>query len=182
MPKKQIGEKDSDQLVSECIYVLRGKRVMLDRDLARLYGIETRVLNQAVRRNLERFPQDFMFELDNEDIAILRSQSVISSWGGARYKPMAFSELGIAMLSSVLNSRRAISVNIQIMRVFVQRRDLLRSHYELLNKLEELEKKDLEQDQKLILIFKYLKSLMQAKEEEKIHKHREPIGFKIKRK
>jgi hypothetical protein len=154
---------------------------MLDRDLARLYGIETRVLNQAVRRNHDRFPEDFMFELNNEDIAILRSQFVISSWGGARYKPMAFSELGIAMLSSVLNSRQAIMVNMQIMRVFVQMRDLLKTHHDLLQKLEDLERKDLEQDEKLVLIFKYLKSLEQAKQEDENHRNRKPIGFKIKK-
>ena len=87
--KHSPDQKSTIQLVSECIYLVRGKRVMLDRDLARLYGIETRVLNQAVRRNLERFPEDFMFELNNDDVTILRSQFVISSWGGTRYKPMA---------------------------------------------------------------------------------------------
>lgn len=138
---------------------------MLDRDLARLYGIETRALNQAVRRNLERFPKDFMFELNNEDIAILRSQFVISSWGGTRYKPMAFSELGIAMLSSVLNSRQAIMINMQIMRVFVQMRTMLKTHHDLLEKFENLERKDLEL----------------AKQKEESHRNRKPIGFKIKK-
>ena len=131
----------AENVVAECIHLIRGRRVMLDRDLAKLYGIETRVLNQAVRRNQERFPEDFMLELNNEDLTILRSQSVISSWGGTRYKPMAFSELGIAMLSSVLNSRHAILVNIQIMRVFVRMRELLKTHKELLSKLEDMEER-----------------------------------------
>lgn len=171
----------SETVVAECIYLIRGRRVMLDRDLAKLYGIETRVLNQAVRRNQERFPEDFMFELNNEDLTILRSQFVISSWGGTRYKPMAFSELGIAMLSSVLNSRHAILVNIQIMRVFIRMRELLKTHKELLSKLEDLERKDLEQDEKLVIIFEYLKKFEQAKQGQIRQEKREPIGFKTKR-
>ena len=106
--------------IEQSIYLMRGLKVMLDRDLAALYGIETRVLNQAVTRNIRRFPDDFMFVLDRQEFANLTSQSVISSsWGGLRHAPMAFTEQGVAMLATVLNSKRAIDVNIAIMRTFV---------------------------------------------------------------
>src|ERR1700739_176328 len=100
------------------IYLIRGKKVMLDRDLAELYGVETRVLNQAIRRNEKRFPEDFMFQLDQGEFKSLISQNVTSSWGGIRKLPLAFTEQGVAMLSSVLNSETAIEVNIQIIRIF----------------------------------------------------------------
>lgn len=103
------------QIIQEKILTLRGHRVILDRDLAELYGVETRVLKLAVRRNIERFPNDFMFELTKEESDNLRSQNVISSWGGSRYLPFAFTEQGVAMLSSVLKSKKAVEVNIAIM-------------------------------------------------------------------
>ncbi|NQU12704.1 MAG: ORF6N domain-containing protein, partial [Desulfobacteraceae bacterium] len=105
--------------IAALIYLIRGQKVMLDRDLAGLYEVETKVLKQAVRRNIDRFPEDFMFELSDQEFKNLRSQFVTSSlsqWGGARYKPMVFTEQGVAMLSSVLRSKRAIQVNIHIMR------------------------------------------------------------------
>jgi hypothetical protein len=108
--------------IERAILVLRGHKVMLDSDLAALYEVETRVLVQAVKRNLGRFPKDFMFQLENHELAILRSQSVTSSWGGRRSAPYAFTEQGVAMLSTVLNSPRAIAVNIEIMRAFVRLR------------------------------------------------------------
>jgi len=123
------------------IYTIRGVQVMLDEDLSALYGVETKVLNQAVKRNRERFPVEFMFQLNESEIGILRSQIVTSSWGGRRYFPYAFTEQGIAMLSSVLNSERAIAVNIEIMRAFVRLREMVASHKELAKKLQELEKK-----------------------------------------
>lgn len=128
--------------IEGAILVLRGQRVMLDTDLAALYGVETRVLTQAVRRNMERFPGDFMFQLTAEEFADLRSQTVISSrWGGRRYRPFAFTEQGVAMLSSVLGSQRAVRVNIEIMRAFVRLRRLLSVHAGLEERLNELERR-----------------------------------------
>lgn len=125
------------------ILALREQRVMLDADLAQLYGVETRVLVQAVKRNLARFPQDFMFQLTTEEFADLRSQTVISSagHGGRRTAPYAFTEQGVAMLSSVLNSTRAIAINIEIMRTFVRVRALAATHADLATRLSELEDK-----------------------------------------
>ncbi len=107
------------ELIQSKIYEIRGQRVMLDRDLAQMYGVETRALNQAIKRNIERFPADFMFQLTDEEWQILKSQIVTSSWGGIRKNPYAFTELGVAMLSSVLNSKLAIQINMGIMRTFV---------------------------------------------------------------
>jgi hypothetical protein len=142
-----------EQSISSLIYLIRGEKVMLDFDLANLYGVETRRLKEQVRRNINRFPEDFMFQLSNEEFRILRSQIATSSWGGSRYSPLAFTELGVAMLSSVLNSERAISVNIQIIRVFSGIRKMIESHKDILKKLEMLEKKDIELDEKVTLIF-----------------------------
>ena len=129
-----------DEVVMDKIYIIRGQKVMLDRDLAKLYNVETKVLKQAVRRNRDRFPDDFMFELKSEEFANLRSQSVTSSWGGSRYVPMAFTEQGIAMISSVLNSKQAIQVNIHIIRVFTEMSKLILTHKDLLLKIEQVEK------------------------------------------
>ncbi|MBI5593964.1 MAG: ORF6N domain-containing protein [Deltaproteobacteria bacterium] len=114
-----------DERIAARIFFIRGIKIMLDRDLAELYQVETKVLKQAVRRNINRFPEDFMFELTEDEFEILRSLIVTSSWGGMRYVPMAFTELGVAMLSSVLKSDRAMRVNIQIMRVFTRFRQML---------------------------------------------------------
>ncbi len=113
------------QIIQSKIYEIRGHKVMLDRDLAELYQVETRVLNQAVKRNIERFPKDFMFQLNSEEWQILKSQIVTSSWGGVRKLPYAFTEQGVAMLSSVLRSNTAIQVNINIMRAFIAVRQLI---------------------------------------------------------
>lgn len=123
------------------ILLIRGHKVMLDRDLAEIYGVETRVLKQAVSRNIERFPQDFMFELNDEEFQKWRSQFVMSKSDkmGLRWKPYAFTEQGIAMLSSVLRSERAVQMNILIMRAFVKLRNVLATHKELAEKFEELE-------------------------------------------
>ncbi|MCI0496370.1 ORF6N domain-containing protein, partial [candidate division KSB1 bacterium] len=112
----------SIERIESKINSIRNKKVMLDRDLAELYGVETKVLNQAVKRNIERFPDDFMVQLDYKEVTDLKSQIVTSSWGGVRKLPYAFSELGVAMLSSILNSKAAIQINIQIMRVFTKLR------------------------------------------------------------
>jgi ORF6N domain len=129
--------------IARHILLLRGQRVMLDAELAALYGVETKVLVQAVKRNLERFPLDFMFQLDAEEYAALRSQFVTSNVGrgGRRYAPYAFTEQGVAMLSSVLNSPRAIAINIEIMRAFVQVRSMAATHQDLAKQLSELQDK-----------------------------------------
>ena len=142
---------------------------MLDRDLAQLYGVETKVLNQSVRRNMKRFPADFMFTLTIQEVRNLRSQIVTSNRGGLRYLPMAFTEQGVAMLSSVLKSDRAIQVNIQIMRIFSQFRQMLSGHEELKKKIETIEKK---YDKQFRIVFEAIKQLL--KEDEK-PKHK--IGF-----
>jgi len=141
-----MNEKDENavilQHVERSIYLIRGQKVMLDRDLAALYGVETKKLKQAVRRNIERFPDDFMFILDAEEFENLRSQFVTSKTeprGGTRYPPMAFTEQGVAMLSSVLRSKQAIQINIAIMRTFVKLHQMLETHEKLAQKLLELE-------------------------------------------
>lgn len=137
------------------IYMFRGQRIMIDRDLAELYGVETKVLKQAVRRNIKRFPEDFMFEMTKEEFKDWRSQFVTSKSDrkGLRYAPFCFSEQGVTMLSCVLNSDRAIDVNIKIIRVFVQLKKMLLTHKDLLLKMEEIEKKVSGQDEKIKLIF-----------------------------
>jgi len=160
--------------IVEKIYVVRGMKVMLDKDLAEMYGVETRVLNQAVQRNLSRFPFDFMFRLTEDEFKNLISQNVISSWGGIRKMPFAFTEQGVAMLSSVLRSERAIQVNIQIVRVYTRMRQLIVDNKDLWLKIEKIEQALTKKDEEVQAIFKVLKSLL-VKEE----KPREPIGFKI---
>jgi hypothetical protein len=131
----------SEELVISRIYTIRGQKVMLDRDLAELYGVPTKALKQAVRRNAERFPEDFMFELSAEELEHWRSQIVTSNSGdrmGLRYAPFAFTEHGVLMLSSVLNSEAAIAVNIQVIRVFTRMRELLANHKDVLLALEKL--------------------------------------------
>jgi hypothetical protein len=148
---------------------------MLDADLAELYGVKTKVLKQAVRRNIERFPSDFMFELPDEENSNLRSQIVTSSfaqWGGTRYKPMAFTEQGVAMLSSVLRTKRAIQVNIAIMRVFVRLREIMATQKELAFKLIELEERLEGHDEQIQSIFDAIRQLMTPPERE-----RKKIGF-----
>ena len=158
-----------DERIINRIFLVRGRKVMFDGDLAGLYGVETRELNQAVRRNIERFSNDFMFQLTAEEFTHLKSQIVISSWGGIRKKPLVFTEQGVAMLSSVLRSRQAIQVNIQIIRTFTKLRQLMASHEELRHKIEELERKS---DQRFKTIFELIKNLL----DEKV-KPRTKIGF-----
>jgi hypothetical protein len=169
-----------EETVISKIYLIRGKKVMLDRDLAELYGVETRMLNQAVRRNKKRFPNDFMFQLTSGEIVSWMSQIVISNRErmGIRKPPLAFTEQGVAMLSSVLNSDQAILVNIQIIRVFTKMRELLSSHKEILRKLEQIQEKDIEQDDKLKLIFEYLKQLEKDKRQQAEQSRRKRIGYK----
>lgn len=143
--------------IERTILVLRGEKVLLDVDIALLYGVETRVLVQAAKRNRERFPSDFMFQLTVEEIENLRSQSVISSWGGRRYRPYAFTEQGVAMLSSVLRSERAVRVNIEIMRAFVRLRHVMSTQVDLLRRLDELEQR---YDSQFKAVFEALRQLM----------------------
>jgi phage regulator Rha-like protein len=157
------------------IFFLRNQKIMLSNHLAKLYGVETRTLIQAVKRNLDRFPKDFMFQLSKKEFENLKSQIVISSWGGARRsRPFAFTEQGVAMLSSVLNSKKAIKVNIQIMRAFVKLREILSTHKELAEKLKELELKIDSHDQQIQAIFDVINQLLSPPE-----KPKKKIGFTI---
>jgi phage regulator Rha-like protein len=169
-----------DEVILAKIYLIRGSKVMLDRDLAFLYGVDTKRLKEAVKRNLSRFPEDFMFELSKEELADWRNQfgTTNSEKMGLRVVPFAFTEYGLLMLASVLNSERAIQINIQIVRIFSRMRTMIESHKDILKKLEMLEKKDIELDEKVTLIFEYLKELEQTKEEETEFKLRKRIGFK----
>ena len=164
-----------DDIISSKIYLIRGKKVMLDSDLADLYNVETKALKQAVRRNPERFPEDFMFELTNQEFSVLRSQFVTSNWGGTRYTPMAFTEQGIAMLSSVLKSERAILMSIQIMRVFTKVRELLMDNINLRLEIEEIKKQLVNHDKNIELVFNYLDELIQQQEDPE---PRRAIGYK----
>jgi len=150
------------EVVKSRIYLIRGQKVLLDRDLAELYGVETKRLNEQVRRNIARFPSDFMFQLNNQEVTGLRSQIATSSLrhGGCRYFPYAFTEQGIAMLSSVLNSERAVQVNIAIMRAFVQMRELAVSNRELARKIDELEKKHAEHDRQFVAVFDAIRQMI----------------------
>jgi hypothetical protein len=152
----------SDESVISKIYLIRGHKVMLDRDLAELYGVETKVLNQAVRRNIERFPADFMFQLSQEEFENWKSQFVTSNYGkmGLRKKPFAFTEAGVAMLSGVLHSEIAIRANIQIIRIFTKMRELLISKKDILLQLEKIEGRLTKHDFQIALIFQHLKKLL----------------------
>ena len=163
------------EIIKNSIHEIRGKKVMLDMDLAKLYEVETRVLKQAVRRNMERFPEDFMFELTEDEIHNLTSHFVISRWGGQRYKPFAFTEQGIAMLSSVLKSKTAIQINISIMRAFVMIRQFALTYQELNEKLIELEKKH---NQKFTDIDQVLKYLIQKEQLQTQQTTRKQVGYK----
>jgi len=171
-----------EEVIISKIYYIRDQKVMIDRDLAELYGVETRVLNQAVRRNIKRFPEDFMFQMTAEELKNWKSQIVISNKEnmGIRKPPLVFTEQGVAMLSSVLNSETAINVNIQIIRIFTKIRKMLESQKAILEKLENLELKDKEHEKNIMLIFEYLKQLEKLKQEELEQKSRKRIGFKTK--
>lgn len=162
----------ADAAISGRIHVLRGQKVMLDRDLAELYGVDTKQLKRQVRRNLGRFPEDFMFELSTEENEFLRSQfGTLKQGAHTKYLPMAFTEQGVAMLSSVLNSEQAILVNIQIIRVFTRMREVLLSHREILQKLEQLEGRVDGHDEEIQTLFDHLTALVSPAP-------RKAIGFK----
>ncbi len=169
----------SEEIVLNQIYFIRGQKVMLDRDLAVLYGVETRVLKQSVKRNIDRFPSDFMFELTKMEFELWRSQNVTSKADkiGLRYAPFAFTEQGVAMLSSVLNSKRAIGVNIQIIRIFTKIKQVLIDTSELKTEIEQIRHKLGNQSKNIELIFQYLDELLEKKEN---NIPREKVGYKLK--
>ena len=163
----------STTTITNKIFLLRGQKVLLDRDLAQLYGVTTFNLNKAVTRNLDRFPRDFMVRLTSKEFENLIFHFGISSWGGTRKLPRAFTEQGIAMLSSVLRSKRAVHVNIAIMRAFVKLRETLSLHKELAAKLKELERKVEGHDKDIHAVFEAIRRLMREEE-----KPKERIGFR----
>ena len=155
------------------IYEFRGYKVMFDFDLAALYGVETKRVKEQVRRNINRFPDDFMFELSKDEFEFLRSQIATSKRGGTRYTPMAFTEQGVAMLSSVLNSEQAIQINIEIMRAFVKYKELVYENHEFQKKLDVL-------DDKINQVFRFLLEKIDALSLQQIDESRKKIGFKRK--
>ncbi|PJJ10486.1 ORF6N domain-containing protein [Flavobacterium sp. 1] len=165
----------SEETITDKIYIIRNQKVMLDKDLATLYGVETRVLNQAVKRNIARFPDDFMFEISKVEFDNLISQIVTSSWGGTRKLPFAFTEHGVMMLSSVLKSDRAIQTNIQIMRTFTKVKQMLLDTSEIKIDIVQIQKKLENHDKNIELVFSYLEELNEKKENEK---PRVKIGYK----
>ncbi len=162
-----------DESIISKIYFIRGQKVMLDTDLALLYQVENKQLKRQVRRNIDRFPDDFMFELTSSEFENLRSQFGTTSWGGSRYMPMAFTEQGVSMLSGVLNSPVAIQVHIQIIRIFTRMRELLMTNKDIFLKLEKMEKDVKENKQDIAMIFKALKQLLEQPKPK-----RRVIGFK----
>jgi hypothetical protein len=166
-----------DEIITSKIYLIRDKKVMLDEDLAELYDVETRRLNEQVKRNIDRFPEDFMFQLTKKEFDILKFQIGTSKWGGRRKLPYAFTEQGVAMLSGVLNSERAIKVNIQIMRVFTKVREILMDNLSIRLEIEDIKKKITNQDKNIELVFSYLDELIEK------HDTKKPVqvkGFKNK--
>jgi phage regulator Rha-like protein len=171
-----------DEVIVDKIYLIRGKKVMLDRDLAELYNIETKQLKRAVRRNINRFPEDFMFEFSKEELEKWRYQFGTSNREimGLRVPPFAFTEYCIIMLASVLNSERAIQVNIQVVKVFVKMRELLTSHNKLILELEKMEYSLSKHGEQIRKIFKYLKQFEQIRKQELDQQNRKKVGFRRK--
>jgi len=168
-----------DEIITSKIYFIRDKKVMLDRDLAVLYDIKAIRLREQVKRNIERFPENFMFQLYENEVDIMVSQNAIPSrqhLGGSL--PYAFTEHGILMLANVIKSERAIKMSIQIIEIFVRMREMLLAYKDILHKLEEIERKSIDHDQQIMLIFEYLKQLEALKQQDLEQKNRKPIGFK----
>ena len=177
MAKRNTILKIVDEPISNKIFLIRGEKVMLDKDLAELYAVETRALNQAVKRNAERFPKEFMFQLTDKEVELLVSQNVIPSksyLGGSN--PKAFTEHGVLMLANVLKSKRAIEVSLRVIKVFVQMREMLLAHKDIMLKLEKLEKETTGNSADIKLIFDYLRELLSPPVEK-----RKKIGFKIRK-
>lgn len=165
------------EIIQNKILFIREHKVILDKDLADLYKVPTKQLTRQVRRNIERFPDDFLIQLTRDELNNLKRQFGTSSWGGSRKLPMAFTEQGVAMLSSVLNSSRAIQVNIQIMRIFTKLRELMLSHKDLAHKIENLERKFADHDEKFIMVFDAIKELL-VRHAEPL-KPKGPMGFYV---
>jgi len=169
----------AEEAIVSKIYQVRGKQVMLAQDLAELYEVETKVLNQQVKRNIGKFPERYMFQLTRDEHDRLRSQFVTLKRGQhVKYLPYAFTEHGILMLSSVLNSERADKVNILIIDTFVKLREIMFMHKDVIHQLEQVQAKLVDHDNKIMLIFEYLKQFEQAKQQELEQKNRPRIGFK----
>lgn len=175
--------KVPDEIIMNQIYYVRGHKVMLDFDLAELYRVETKQLKRQVRRNIDRFPDDFMFELSQEEYSSLRSQiGTLKRGEHAKYPPMVFTEQGVSMLSSVLNSKTAIKVNIQIMRIFTRIRQMLMDNTELRLAIEEIKRKTENNTKNIEVVFQYLDELIEKKELIQKPKKRATIGYKIPKK
>ncbi len=168
-----------DEVVMTKIFIIRRQKVMIDRDLAKLYGVLTGNLNKAVKRNIKRFPADFMFQLTKDEFDNLKFQFGISSWGGTRNPPYAFTEQGVAMLSGILSSNRAINVNIQIMRIFTKIREVLVDKLNVKLEIEEIKKKLKNRDKNIELVFTYLDELLEKQENPEPRKQ---IGYKLPKK
>ena len=182
MAKKKNTSLVPEEVLVNKIYLIRYQKVMLDRDLAELYGVETKRLKEQVRRNKDRFPEDFMFELSKEELEDWRSQFATSNKErmGMRVPPFAFTEHGVLMLSSILNSKKAINVNIQIMRVFTKMKEVLSSHKEMLERMDKFENTLEGQGHEIQVLFEYIKKLMEEKESRIKQATRKSIGFKKK--
>jgi len=166
------------QVIQNLIYEIRGQNVMLDMDIAELYGVETRVLNQAVKRNKDRFPKDFMFQLSQKEVTDLKSQFVTSSWGGRRTLPYVFTEHGVTMLASILKSKKAIQMNIAIVRAFIELKQFVLNYRELADQIKDLKAITGSHTQQLNKIYEALENMLDEKTVEKKWEERERIGFK----
>ncbi len=180
MAEKKVPLIPEEVLINK-IFLFRGQKVMIDNDLAELYGVGTKRINEQVKRNRERFPDDFMFQLSENEFNNLKSQNATSSWGGRRTLPYAFTEHGVLMLSSVLNSEIAIKVNIQIVRVYTKIRKMIASERDFLAKFDKIELKLADHDKKIILLFEYLKSLESSKKQDPGNRSVPKIGYKQKK-
>ena len=165
-----------EEVIINKIYLIRNQKVMIDRDLAELYGVETKVLKQAVKRNIDIFPEHFMFELTEDEFRILRSQFVTSSWGGQRYLPYVFTEHGILQLANILRSKRARQMSIRIIEVFIKMREMLVENLSLRLEIESIKKKLSNYDKSIELVFRYLDELLEKHENPEPRKQ---IGFRI---
>ena len=175
MAKRKLQLQLADEIVMNKIYLIRNRKVMIDKDLAELFGVETKRLKEAVRRNTTRFPKDFMFKVNKKELEFLRTQFASSkeTRGGIRYMPMAFTEQGVTMLSCILNSERAIAVNIQVIRIFTRMREMLLTHKDILLQLEKIEQKLAGHDEQIEQVFLYLKQLLNPPQPP-----RQRIGFR----
>jgi phage regulator Rha-like protein len=174
MAKAKTIVKFADGYIANKILIIRGEKVMLDRDLAELYGVSTKRLKEQVKRNISRFPKNFMFQLTSKEFKILRSQIATSSWGGSRYLPYLFTEHGVLMLANILKSERAIQMSVRIIEVFVKMREIALTHKDILIKLQQIEKKVTEHDGELSELFEAVRQLLVEPKKERVK-----VGFKI---